>query len=340
MKITFLPNCGWPAYWEKQGRYPEEHLVLQQAMQRDPLNELLMVNYASNLSTRGDWEAGRDMLGGLLELRPDSTILLRFMAQMEIYNGNLVRGWELANRAYQLAPDNPEDIAVLAKTWVLLGDAEEAERLVLKGLETSGQNSALLGSYWMTLLVSRRYEEAERLLREQMAEFGDSLPPALRRKFDFQLGMIALIRGKYDSARDLLVAAIGEEDNPAYSGDEVMNVTLAALATELTGDEEEAGKLMALAERKVRRARLNGVDNPGIYYNEAVILAMHSEPEKAMEKLRQAYERGFREQWVMDIDGRLAPLRDRPEFILLMEQIRDEITRARAAIQSLSLATL
>lgn len=337
----YIPAQLWLAgVLGEQGRYPEEHLVLEQAMQRDPLNELLMVNYASNLSTRGEWQAGRDMLGDLLKLRPDSTMLLRFMAKMEISNGNLVQGWELANRAYELGPDNPEDISVLAWAWVLLGDTEEAERLLLKGLETSDQNTSLLRTQWMNLLVAHRYEEAESLLRDQMAQFGDSMPEALQRRFNFQLGMIALIRENYGRARELLVSAISSEDDPAYSGDEVMTVTLAALATEKLGDAEAASALLDTAERKIKRARLNGVDNPDIYYNEAVFLAMRGEPEKAMDKLRQAYERGFREQWVMDIDARLAPLRDRPEFIGLMDQIHDDINRARAEIQTLALVSL
>ena len=341
LNADYIPAQLWLAgVLGEEGRYPEENLVLQQAMQRDPLNELLMVNYAGNLSIRGDWEAGRDMLGGLLELRPDSTILLRFMSKMEIYNGNLVEGWKLANRAYQLQPDNPEDIAALARTWVLLGDAKEAERLVLLGLETSDQNANLLGTYWMTLVVSHRYEEAQALVRELMAQLGDGAPEALMRNFNFQLGMIALVRGDNAGARELLVAAISDEDDPAYSGNGVMIVTLAALATEQLGEPEEAARLLESAERKIKRARLNGVDDSNIYYSEAVLLTMRSEPARAMEKLKEAYNRGFREQWVMDIDGRLAPLRDTPEFIILMEQIRDDVSQALIEIRALPLAAL
>jgi TolB-like protein/tetratricopeptide (TPR) repeat protein len=337
LNADYIPAQLWLAgVLGQQGRYPEEHLVLQQAMQRDPLNELLMVNYAQNLSTRGGWEEGREMLGGLLQLRPDSTILLRFMAKMEIYNGNLVEGWKLANRAYQLQPDNPEDIASLARTWVLLGETEEAERLVLEGLESAGQNQNLLGTYWQTLVVARRYEEAETLIREMIAEAGEDLPESLMRNFNTQLGLIALIRGDFARARDLLVSAINDEDDTAYSGDAVMVVTMAALASDSVGQSEEASDLLNDAERKVRRARLNGVDDPGIYYNEAILLAMRSEPEMAMAKLKEAYQRGFREQWVMNIDSRLAPLRDNPDFLVLMEQIRDDINQARTEIKALS----
>ncbi|MFC1688390.1 hypothetical protein ACFL0N_03780 [Pseudomonadota bacterium] len=337
LNADYIPAQLWLAgVLGEQGRYPEEHLVLQQAMQRDPLNELLMVNYAGNLSTRGEWKEGRDMLGGLLQLRPDSTILLRFMAKMEIYNGNLVEGWKLANRAYQLAPDNPEDIASLARTWVLLGDVDEAERLVLQGLESAGQNQNLLGTYWLTLIVAHRYEEAERLVREMIAEAGEAIPDTQKRNFDTQLGMIALIRGDFAAARELLGSAIGSEDVVAYSGDAVMVVTMAALASEQLGQPDEAIDLLKHAERKIRRARLNGVDDPSIYYNEAILLSMRSEPERAMEKLKEAYQRGFREQWMMDIDGRLAPLRDFPDFLVLMEQIRNDVKQAKAEIDTLS----
>jgi hypothetical protein len=152
--------------------------------------------------------------------------------------------------------------------------------------------------------------------------------------------MNALEREDYAGARELLLTAISDEDELGYSGDEVMIVTLAALATERLGESEEAAVLLEKAERKIKRARLNGVDDPNIYYSEAVLLTLRSEPAGAMEKLREAYNRGYREQWVMEIDGRLASLRDIPEFMSLMDQIRDDINQARAEIRSLPLASL
>ncbi len=337
----YIPAQLWLAgVIGQQGRYPEEHLVLQQAMQRDPLNELLMVNYAGNLSTRGDWETGRESLGELLALRPDSTILLRFMSKMELYNGNLVEGWKLANRAYQLQPDNPEDIAVLAGTWVQLGETEEAERLLLEGLKDSEQNSALLGTYYQTLMVARRYEEAETMVREQMDRFGSDLPDALRRGFNLRLGWIALMKGDYPAARRLLTGAIDDSENPAYNGEQVMAMTLAALASEVVGDNDGAAELLRNAERKIQRGRLNGVDHADIYYSEAVILTMRDETDPALAKLQEAYNRGFRQQWVLDIDTRLAPLHERPEFQMLKNQINEDVQRARAEIRALPVAML
>jgi len=338
---NYVPAQLWLAgLLGAQGRYPEEHLVLQKAMIIDPLNELLAVNYSGNLSVRGNWTEGKELMQGLIDLRPDSTILLRFMASLELVHGNLVEGWGFANRAWQLQPDNPEDISALAKTWLSLGEVEEAERLILRGLEKSGKNSNLLSSYWMTLMVLRRFEEAETLVREMMSEYGDSLPGKLSRMFSFQLGMIAFFRDDFPGAHRLFTMAIGDEDGKAYSGEDIWIVTMASLVSDIVGEHEEAKSRLADAERKVQRARLNGVDDPGIYYTEAVLFAMRDRPEQALEKLNQAYERGFREIWTLDIDRRLDSLREQPGFIALKNRMADDVSRALNEIRAVTVALL
>jgi tetratricopeptide (TPR) repeat protein len=144
--------------------------------------------------------------------------------------------------------------------------------------------------------------------------------------------------------------ALGESDRARIHLEDIVNnprglnseepFYLLGVAHEKLGELEEAAGLLQQAERKINRARLNGVDDPSIYYSEAVLLAMRSEPASAMEKLREAYNRGFREQWVMEIDGRLAPLCDDPAFIVLMQQIQDDLSQALITIRSLSVAAL
>ena len=101
-------------------------------------------------------------------------------------------------------------------------------------------------------------------------------------------------------------------------------LTLASLALEQTGEGDQAASLLSDAERLIRRARLNGVDDPNIYYSEGVVLTLRDDHDAAIQKLQQAYERGFREQWMLEIDGRLDPLRDRPEFLVFKDLIDDD----------------
>ena len=336
---NYVPAQLWLAgLLGDQGRYPEESQVLEKAMALDPLNELLAVNYSKNLAVRGNWAEGKELMQGLIDLRPDSTILLRAMSGYEMKAGNLVEGWNLANRAWLLQPDDPEDISVLAWTWVMLGDIEEAERIIRQGLEKSGQNGILLRTYWMTLMALHRFEEAETLVRDLMSEYGDSLPDALRRKFNFQLGMIAFARDDFPRAYSLFSEAISDEDQRAYSGEDIWGFTMASLASEIVGKHEEAESRLADAERKVTRARLNGVDNSSIYYTEAVILAMRDQTERALEKLDQAYQRGFRELWTLNIDARLDSLREQPGFIALKNRITDDVNSALTEVKSARLA--
>ena len=72
------------------GRLPEQAQVLQQAMALDPLNELLAIDFAGNLTSRGDHAAGKDLLKGLIALRPDSATLLRIIAGYSMKTGDLV----------------------------------------------------------------------------------------------------------------------------------------------------------------------------------------------------------------------------------------------------------
>jgi TolB-like protein/Flp pilus assembly protein TadD len=336
---NYVPAQLWLAgLMGQQGRYPEESQVLANAMAIDPLNELLAVNYSKNLAVRGNWAEGKELMQGLIDLRPDSTILLRAMSGYESMHGNLVEGWNLANRAWQLQPDDPEDISVLAQTWMLLGDVEEAERIIRQGLEKSGQNGNLLRTYWRALMVLHRFEEAETLVRDLMSEYGDSLPDAMRNKFNFQLGMIAFVREDFPRAYSLFNEAINDDDQRAYSGEEIWGFTMASLVSDIVGKHEEAEARLADAERRVQRARLNGVDDPGIYYSEAVILAMRDQSERALEKLNQAYQRGFRELWTLNIDARLDSLREQPGFIALKNRITDDVNSALTEVRSVRLA--
>ena len=251
-----------------------------------------------------------------------------------------VEGWRLAHRAWLLEPENPEDISALAKAWMMLGGYDEAEELVLQGLEKSGNNGNLLGTYWNLLVITGRVEEAQSHLQDMVAEIGPNMPPAMKRSFDMQLGMIAAFREHYELAYELLSSAISYDDNPTYVTNDVMVYTMASLMSKVLGKEEEAQQRLEEAERKVIRARINGVDSPEIYYTEAVLLTMRDRVGPALEKLQAAYDRGFREGWMLDIDGRLDPIRDTVEFVDLKNRVDEEIAKALAEVRSSTFAVL
>ncbi len=337
----YIPAHLWLAgVLGELGRYPEESRILERAMELDPLNELLVVNYANNLRIRGDIDESRQLLREQVALRPDSTTLLRPLAQVELTSGKLVEGWKLAHRSYLLEPDNPADIIALAKTWIVLEQNEEAQQLLQQGLEKASDNYNLLSVYWLSLLVSGRVEEAERLTRELMEQVGDDLPKALVRAFNVQLGMVALAKDDLPAANNHLSLAIGDGEYMGYDTDALLVITLASMVSQRLGNQTQAEERLVDAERQVKRARLNGVDDAGLYYTESSIFALRNNIPAAIERLSQAYDRGFREHWLLELDWRMDAIRSTGEFIELKARIQEDIEKAVFEIRSLNLAAL
>jgi TolB-like protein/Flp pilus assembly protein TadD len=322
------------------GRIPEQGLVLQEAMALDPLNELLAINYAGNLYVQGNYADARELLHGLVQLRPDSAALLRTISGYAIGHGDLVEAWEYAKQSYDLQPDSPVMIVSMAKAWMELGELDEAERVLQRGLELAQDNDDLKSQYFLLLLVSGRLEEAERIVNEQFGDDIESLPERFQRFYHFQVGMIAAIRGDLEAARDALDLAVNPAESQAFDDDHIFILTMISFLNSQVGDAEMAERRLREAERAVQRARINGVDDAGIYYTQTVLFALRGNIEQAVQAFRQAYEKGWRQSWMLKIDGRLAVLRGNPEFVVLEQQIFEDVNKARAEVRGLKVVSL
>jgi TolB-like protein/Flp pilus assembly protein TadD len=321
------------------GRLPEQNQVLQQAMAIDPLNELLAINFAGNLASRGDYEAAIDLLKGLISLRPDSATLLRIISGHAMQFGDLVAAWRYASQSYELEPESPVVIEVLAKAWANLGAMERAERLLLDGLEIANENRGLRMDYFFLLLEQGRLEKAERLLIEQYGNSLADLPEQLQRWYYFQKGLVSLVAGDREAAAALLEQAIVDDYEQSLYGEQILYVTLSSALQFHLGNTELAERRLASAERAVRRARINGLDNADIFYTESSIHALRGDSRAALASLQSAYERGFRNTWFLEFDLRLDSLREEPGFVAIKEQIAKDIAEARTEVESFAVAS-
>ena len=320
------------------GRLPEQNQILQQAMVIDPLNELLAINVAGNLSSQGDYQGGKELLQSLVSLRPDSATLLRIMSGHAIMSGDLVGGWQYANRSYDLEPDSPVVIETLAKAWASVGVTDKAERLLLEGLEIAGDNFGLQSDYFFLMLKQGRLEKAESLLIEQFGNSIEELPAQLQQYYYFQKGMISLVAGDKDAARNLFEKAMQDDSDQTWSGQQVLYATILSALHRDAGNTVLAEQRLESAERSVRRARINGVDDANIYYTESSIHSLKGELPEALESLQMAYDRGFRAAWLLEIDFRLEALHSEPQFTAIKQQIEKDIVQARAQVESFAMA--
>jgi TolB-like protein/Flp pilus assembly protein TadD len=320
------------------GRLPEQNQILQQAMAIDPLNEMLAINFANNLSSRGDYAAAIDLLKGLIALRPDSVTLLRTISGHAMENGDLVGAWRYASQSYELEPDSPVVINILASAWGNLGAVDKAEQLLLDGLQVANENFGLRKNYFFLLLEQGRLENAERLLNEQYGDSVEGLPDQIQQFYYFQKSMISLVAGDKQRAMNLLEEAIQDGSEQDWSGDQIFFATLSSALQLDVGNPELAEQRLTSAERAVRRARLNGLDNADIYYTESSIHALRGDSLEALESLQAAYERGFRGVWMLEVDLRLDSLRQEPQFVAIKQQIEKDIAQARTEVESFAVA--
>jgi hypothetical protein len=71
---------------------------------------------------------------------------------------------------------------------------------------------------------------------------------------------------------------------------------------------------------------------------ESSIHALRGEIQDALDSLQMAYERGFREAWMLEIDLRLESLHDTPQFTAIKQQIEKDIVQARTEVESFAVA--
>ncbi len=324
----------------ESGRVPEQGLVLQEAMALDPLNELLAINYAGNLFVRGDYESAHSLLRDLAQIRPESVSLMRTLSGYAMAHGDLVEGWEYASRAYGLAPESPVVVAGMAKAWLNLGALDEAEEVLLAGIEDFNDNADLKSSYFEILLLDGRLEEAERVVKEQFGSDVASLPERFQRFYHFQMGLIQVQRGDVAAARDAMERAVNPDQSSSLDDNQLFILSMAALLNDRLGNETLAEQRLKEAERMLNRARLNGIEDAGSYYSQSVLYALRGERDQAMASLEEAYDRGWRQSWLLKIDGRLDLLRDDPRFVEITQRILDEVNQARNEIRGLKVAGL
>ena len=331
----YIPARLWLAnLLGSQGRLPEQGVVLQDAMALDPLNELLAINYAGNLDSRGNYAAARGLLDEQLIMKPGSEQLLLTVAGLALKHGELVTGWEYARRAYDAAPDNPKTIQQLAMVWMELGDLRRSEALLQEAMSLAGDNSGLLSQYYTLLLADTRLEEAEQVVRQVYGDDVQTLPDNFQRYYHFQMGLLRMVGAQLESALTEFEQAISNEDSIKLDNDQLFALTSSAYLHGLLGHPEQAEQRLAQAEALVRRARVNGLDGPELYYTDTVILTLRGQLQQAVAMLRQAYDSGWRQAWVLEMDRRLEPLHGLPAFADLRRQIEDDVNQARAVVLS------
>jgi TolB-like protein/DNA-binding winged helix-turn-helix (wHTH) protein/Flp pilus assembly protein TadD len=335
----YIPAYAWlSALLGDLGRVPEQGAVLQQALARDPLNKVLTSNYATNLQARGDSEGGKELLRALLRMQPEFPTLLVDLSGLELSSGALVEAWDTARRAYAQAPEDTMVILAMAKVWMELGAFREAEEVLLAGRAVAPRNVNIKLEHLKLLMLEGRVAEAARLKDNLFPEDISWLPDAIQRTYHQQTGFLHLVKEEWPLARDHLELALNPAETKLYDDDQVITLTFVALLHRGMGDEELAEQRLQMAERVIGHARVNGIEDAASYYQVACIFALRGDKQRALHALQEAYDKGWRQLWALDIDGRLDLLREEPAFQKFRDLLAGDVATATEEIRVLRAA--
>lgn len=317
------------------GRIPEAATVLVEATTRDPLNELLAVNFANNLQARGDNEAATESLQTLIRFQPGNAGLLSALSGINLASGQLVDAWKHARQAYEIEPENVVIINNMGRALVELGEFEEAERVWLEGIALNRKSIELKIQLLTMYLMQGKVMESEDLMYRIFGDDVESLPEGFQRTYHYFMGLLKGTQHDYAATRDHFERVIDPIVDQLYDRNQIFVLTTASLINRALGQTTIAENQLQQAERVVGHARVDGIANADIYFAASSILAMRGDHTRALQSLEQAYEKGFRQNWILEWDGRFDSLREESGFIALRQVLADDIEGAWLEVQKI-----
>lgn len=305
--------------------YDQQLATLESALQLNPLEPVVNVNFANALARSGDAQRARDQLLNVLAITPTDPTLLRGLADLERGEGRLEAALKAADAALDSDPEAPANILALAQVLLVLEDFGRAGE-VIATLPQDHRGRLLLAQE----MALRQGGDA---LVPGMADWIHALPPTVQAEADraaLTLAGFAMLRAQRPAdAATLLSVATGDPGQLAVFPSRTDSASLLLVALQRSGRDEEAAELIGVLEQASAQMLGRAGDNPQVHYVQALRAAQLGEPEQALGRLETAVARGFRERWLLRFDPRLGALTDHPRVAALAAALAVEFQALR-----------
>jgi tetratricopeptide (TPR) repeat protein len=216
---------------------------------------MVFANWANALASTAQLPEAREKYGLALAIRPDSPLLLRDAARVDVQLGDPARAAARLRRVLEIDPQDDEALYLLASATALEGDAPAAEALFRRALARAPGSVGVSAELGRTLARLGRADEASRLLRallELPAPGADAR--FVRATLLASLGEIALERGDVTGAIRELEGSLAAHPE-SYDANNRLAFLLATSADPRVRDPARA---VALAERATAARREYG----------------------------------------------------------------------------------
>ncbi len=332
---SYVPAKLWLAgVIADQGRLPENRLILEEALEQDPLNELLNINLGSLYFQFGEYDLGMERLQEIHAIKPNSAMILRNMANWASNYGRMADAWTWSQQSVELSPNDPLALTAAAQAWMDLGDFGQAQKVLDQALEVAAENLGVEQTYYFFLMAQGRVDEMRRLIGSGEQLDANSEAQTTQIITDrFNRGMLAMIENKSELAEAYLSQARDAIPNLLPDSLAMNLLTLLAYVQIENGKVAAAQASLDQVDRLLVQVSNSGMKMPDLYYVRAGIWAMRGDQEKALEALEAAYELGFRHSWLIAVDFRLNSMRDLPRFQAVLENIEKDVAAAREQLE-------
>jgi len=335
---NYIPAQLWLAgIMGDQLRLQEELLVLEPAIKKDPLNELLVINYIGTLNATGNYEAGLSKALELLQAKPGSISLLRTISAMMLETGNIPEAWDYAEQALALAPKDPLALMQAAQISMLVGNYEQSRSLIAKLTQVAPENESFDGIKLLQMLVDNRFADVASWLGPGEPDNGELIPMEEFSKTIWRGWMGLNTNNSQQALKNLrqVSARLPDMNNDSLRAEVY---TLLAVAEKRLELPNEMNQSLSQARAAVRRMQVVGIKGTKIHYIQACIEALSGNTDKALAEFKQAVENGFSDNVSVRFDARLDALRDLPEFADLLLTIQQRLDNAKLAINARQLS--
>lgn len=290
------------------GRLREGRVQFQRASDADPLSPIIGSNLGFVLVKMGELDAARECFARVLEIAPEFTVAHSGMAQLERRAGRARAAQDWWEQAMRINPNRAHYPANLAMLQLDQGDLAAAEESLSRA-EALAPNHAQIVRTRMAVLIAAGRDAELVSFTEGRLEGRRSSAEALA-----NAALARLLAGEprealryYERAGGNLLSWVSDALVWTWRFPHGLYLAQTLLRT---GAGERGLALLDEAEALFGRLDAEGLINPELDYERAMVLAMRGREEDAAKALQRARDGGWNARWLARRDPPLAPLHD------------------------------
>jgi tetratricopeptide (TPR) repeat protein len=312
-------------------RVEEALASFEKALELDPLSLSTISWIGITLNVLGRFDESLSWYEKALEIDPDyAWAISGFGFHHWLVSAQLDEAVVWTTKAAALDPGNNRYLAMLGGLFLDLGDPDQAENWLVRGIELDPESFSANQAAALFYLYRGAEAAAAMAARKAYAVFplfGFVLP--LLRDHEVRAGRYAEARALYEEHFPELLY----ESDPKIEDRNCLAAIDLALILSRTGEQERADLLLDRSLQQIQGWARLGQGGYGV--NDVQIYALRGEKQKALSSLRQAIDVGWRSGWwyQLKLKPDLEVLHDEPEYQAMVAEIEADmaaqLTRVR-----------